>query len=105
MIGLMGSMMVMGLKHGQGVAGIGGNIGRVFGMVSVFIGFILVMYMLGNGLVGRAMVVGFIPARMVVGMWGNLSGVLNMVLDTTISGNTFDALPCIMNVIIPVVLG
>lgn len=100
MTGLMASMMVMGLKRGQGAAGIEGSIGRVLGMVLECIGFIQAMCMLGNGLVGRAMGVGFIPARMVVGMWENLSGVLNMVLDTTISGNCDDALPCIVPLLI-----
>lgn len=75
MIGLMESMMAMGLKHGQGVADIEGSIVRVLGMVLVFIGFTQVMCMLENGLVGKAMGAGFIPARMVVGMWANLSGV------------------------------
>lgn len=87
MIGLMASMMVMELKHGHGVAGIEGSIGKALDMVLEYIGFIRVMCTLGNGLVGRAMGVAFIPVRMVVVMWESLSGVLNTVLDTIISGN------------------
>lgn len=67
-IGLMASMMVLGLKHGRGVAVIEGSIGRALGMVLEYIGFTRVMCMLGNGLVGRAMGVAFIPARMVADM-------------------------------------
>lgn len=64
----MGSMMVMGLRRGQGAADIEGSIGRALGMVLVCIGFIREMFMLGNGLVGKAMDVGFIHARMAVSM-------------------------------------
>lgn len=68
MTGLMESMMVMESKHGLEAAGIEGSTGRALGMVLECIGFILVMFMLGNGLVGRAMVVEFIPVRMVADM-------------------------------------
>lgn len=96
--GLMASMMAMGLKRGQGVADIEGSIDKVSGMVLECTGFIQVTCMLGNGLVDRAMGAGFILVRMVVGMWENSNGELNMVLDTTISGNSDAA--CIMLLLI-----
>lgn len=68
MIGLMASMMAMALRRGLGAAGIEGSTSKALGMVSEYIGFTLVMFMLGNGLVGRAMGAGFIPARMVADM-------------------------------------
>lgn len=57
-------MMVMELKPGLGGAVIRDNIGRVCGMVLVFIGFTLEMYTRGNGLMGRAMDVDFINVKM-----------------------------------------
>lgn len=98
MIGLMASMMVMELKHGHGVAGIEGSIGKALDMVLECIGFIRVMCTLGNGLVGRAMGVAFIPVRMVVVMWESLSGVLNTVLDTIISGMEIDMQESILQI-------
>lgn len=86
-IGLMGSMMVMGLKHGQGGADIGDNIGKDLGMDLGFIGFIQVMYMLGNGLMDKVMGVEFILVRTGAGMLVNSSGELSMALDITTSGN------------------
>lgn len=68
MIGLMESMMVMESKHGLEAAGIEGSIGRALGMALGCIGFILAMFMLGNGLVGKAMDVEFILVRMVADM-------------------------------------
>lgn len=52
------------------------------------IGFILVMFMLGNGLMGRVMGVEFIHVRMGAVMLGNSSGASSMGLATTISGNS-----------------
>lgn len=68
MIGLMESMMVMELRHGPEAAGIEGSTGRALGMALECIGFILVMFMLGNGLVDKAMDVEFILVRMVADM-------------------------------------
>lgn len=82
----MASMMDMGLRRGQGAAGIGGSIGRGLDMVLVYIDFILGMFMLGNGQMGRVMGVEFILARMVAGMWASSSGVSSMAWVTTTSG-------------------
>lgn len=82
----MASMTAMGSRRGPGGAGIAGSIGRGFGKVLGYIGFILVMFMLANGLMGRATGVECIPARMGVGMLGSSNGALSTVLATTISG-------------------
>lgn len=84
--GLMESMMVLGLRLGPEGVGIEGSIGKALGMGLVYIGFIRVMYMLGNGQMGRVMGAEFIPAKMVAVLWGNSSGVSSMGLVTIISG-------------------
>lgn len=85
-IGLMGSMMVMGLRRGQGGVDTGANIGKDLGMVLEFIGFIQGMFMQENGQMARVMGVGCIPVMMVADMLVNSSGVSSMALATTISG-------------------
>nr|GMC89428.1 uncharacterized protein LOC112519506 isoform X2 [Ipomoea batatas] len=85
-IGLMGSMMVMELRRGQGGAGIEANIGKDLGMVLEFIGFIQGMFMQENGQMGRVMGVGCIPVMTVADMLVNSNGVSSMALATTISG-------------------
>lgn len=67
-IGLMGNMMGMGWKHGQGGADIGANTGKVLGMDLGSIGSLRVMYMLGNGLMDKVTGVEFILVRMEAGM-------------------------------------
>ena len=71
----MGSMTGMGWRLGRGEAATEGSIGRVSGMGSECIDFILVMFMLANGLMGRVMGVEPILVKTVVDMWGNSSGV------------------------------
>ena len=85
-IGLMRSMMAMASRRGPGEADIAGSIGGDCGTELGFIGFILVMFMLGSGLMGSAMAVELTPVRMGVGMLGSSSGVGSMGLDITISG-------------------
>lgn len=85
-IGLMGSMMAMELRHGLKGADIGANTGRVYGMGLGFIGFIQVTFILVSGQMGTVTVVVFILVRMVVSTLGSSSGVLSMGLVITISG-------------------
>ena len=85
-IGLMGSMMGMGLRAGLGEAGTGGNIVKVFDMVMGFIGSIQGIVMQGSGIMGRATVLECRLALMGVVMLGNLSVGLSMGLVATILG-------------------
>ena len=85
-IGLMGSMMGMGLRAGLGVAGTGGNIVKVFDTVMGFIGSIQGIAMLGSGVMGRAMVLECRVALMGAVMLGNSSVGLSTGLVATILG-------------------
>lgn len=83
----MASMMAMESRRGREEADTVVSIGRASGMDSAFTGFILVMFMPGNGLMGRVMGVECIHVRMGVATLANSSGGSSMDLATTISGN------------------
>lgn len=91
-IGLMRSMMDMGLRHGRKGVGTVASTGKGWEMGLGFTDSTQGMSMQGSGLMGSAMAVEFILAKMGAAMLGSSSGVSNMDWVTTILGKFFQVL-------------
>lgn len=86
-IGLMGSMMGMGWRAGQGGVDTGDTTGRVCGTGLGCISSIMDIAIPASGSAGRAMGMECRLALMGAAMWGNSCVELSMGSDATISGS------------------